>query len=63
MESRGIDISRQVIKDLEKKVRKVLDSEGVKRANAREIGAKWKTLQSIQQLRIEEFLREQGRSD
>ncbi|WP_455749987.1 hypothetical protein, partial [Porphyromonas levii] len=59
----AIDISRQVIKESEAKARKMLDSESVKHTDARELGAEWMTLQSIRQLRIEEFLREQGWSD
>lgn len=63
VESGAIDISRQVIKESEAKARKMLDSESVKHTDARELGAEWMTLQSIGQLRIEEFLKEQGWSD
>lgn len=63
VESGAIDISRQVIKESEAKARKMLDSESVKHTDARELGAEWMALQSIRQLRIEEFLREQGWSD
>ena len=63
VESGAIDISRQVIKGSEAKARKMPDSESVKHTDARELGAEWMTLQSIRQLRIEEFLKEQGWSD
>lgn len=63
VESGAIDISRQVIKESEAKARKMLESESVKHTDARELGAEWMTLQSIRQLRIEAFLKEQGWSD
>lgn len=63
VESGAIDISRQVIKESEAKARKMLDSKSVTHTDARELGAEWMTLQSIRQLRIEEFLKEQGWSD
>lgn len=63
VESGSIDIPRQVIEESKAKAKKLLDADTIKHTDAREIGAEWMVLQSLRQLKLEEFLKGQGWSE